>query len=82
MVTTKMYPGPKVIKRFPCSTRLIMKLYLLINSKSVISSVVVLLSLAECEIFYALPYHVNKKNAIINWHFHIYQKGNFHAQLS
>ena len=54
------------------------------KGKSVISSVVVLLSLAECEIFYALPYHVNKKNAIINWHFHNLSEGKFSclAELS
>ena len=37
-----------------------------------------LLSLAECEIFYAHEY----ENANSSWHFHIYQQRIFHAQLS
>ena len=63
---------------FSCSTQLSMKFYLLINSKLLISTVVFLLSLAECEIFYAYEY----ENANSSWHFHIYQQRKFHAQLS
>ena len=56
----------------PGSTQLSMKIYLLINSKLLISTVVFLLNLDECEIFYAYN----------SWHFHIYQQRKFHAQLS
>ena len=61
-------PGPKVIKLFPFSTQLSMKFYLLINTKLLISTVVLLLSLAECKTFYAYEY----ENANISWHFHIH----------
>ena len=42
------------------------------------STVVFLLNLAECEIFYAYGY----ENVNISWHFHINQQRKFHAQLS
>ena len=48
--------GPKVIKHFPYSTQLSMEFYLLINIKLLISTVIFLLSLAECEIFCAHEY--------------------------
>ena len=55
-----------------------MKLYLQLNSKLLISSVVFLLSSAECEISHAYEY----KNADISWHLHIYQQRKFRAELS
>ena len=74
----EVYCGFKVIQLCSCSTQLSMKFYLLINSKLQISTVVFLLSLAECEIFHAYEY----ENANISWHFHIYQQWKFHAQQS
>ena len=55
-----------------------MKFYLVINSKLLISTVVFLLILAECEIFYAYEY----ENDNSSWHFHINQQRKYHAQLS
>ena len=59
-----LYPDPKVIKLFSCSTQLSMKFYLLIhvNSKLPISTVVFLFSLAEYEIFYAYEYENANKS--------------------
>ena len=42
-----------------------------------ISTVVFLLSLAECEIVYAYEY----ENVNIGWHFHVHQQRKFHFQL-
>ena len=70
--------GPNIIKLFSCSTQLSMKFYLLINTKLLISTVVFLLSLAACEVFYAYKY----ENAKISWRFHSYQQRKIHAQLS
>ena len=47
-----------------------MEFYLPVNSKLLISTVVLLLSLDECEFFLASEY----ENANISWHFHIYQQ--------
>ena len=48
--------GPEIIKPFSCSTQLSIKFYVLINTKLLISIVVILLNLATCEIFYAYKY--------------------------
>ena len=67
-VSRSIKPGPKVIKRFSCSTQLSMKFLLLINLKLLIIPNVFLLNIAEHEIFSANKY----ENANNSWHFHIY----------
>ena len=66
-------PGPMIIKLFPYSAEPSMKFYLLLNSKLLICTVVFMLSLAECELFYAYEF----ENANISWHFYIYQQRKF-----
>ena len=66
---TGIEPGHKVMKLFPCSIQLSVNVSFLINSKVLLSKVVICLSLAKYEIFSAHEYE-------------IYQHRNLHAQLS
>ena len=71
-------PGPKVIKLIPCSAQLSVKFYLITGKSCCCCCSFCLLSLAECDIFYAYEY----ENANISWHFHNFPQSKFHALLS
>ena len=64
----KKETGPEIIKCFPCSTQLSLKLVLLINLKLQTIANSFLLNIAEHEHFSADKY----ENANYCWHFHIY----------
>ena len=71
-------PGPGVIKLFPCSTQLSIKLIMLINVK--MPTIVGILSFVS--MIKTATENLKARNIFIFKHFCFYERLKFHAQLS